>query len=162
MNGGKFLYLLGQVVNADYACQDEDGGSGLASCAGPVANGTPIDTGSVGAKSFTVDASDNAGNTASLTHNYSVIIPQEGTENLQSDIQALADDGTLKTSQANGLLKPLDNAIRSLNKGNIADACNQLQDFITEVNAKTPNPLDAATAAELIGQAETIRSSIGC
>ena len=65
-------YLLNQVVNADYACNDEAGGSGLASCVGTVANGAAIDTGSVGLKSFTVDAADNAGNQASLTHNYTV------------------------------------------------------------------------------------------
>ena len=66
-------YLLGQVVIADYACQDEAGGSGLASCEGDVPNGSPIDTSSVGSKSFTVNAADHAGNTALLTHNYSVI-----------------------------------------------------------------------------------------
>ncbi len=64
---------LGQTVNADYACQDEDGGSGLASCVGNIPNGSPIDTGSIGAKTFTVNAADNAGNTASVTHTYRVI-----------------------------------------------------------------------------------------
>ncbi len=67
------VYLLGQTVNADYACQDEVGGSGLASCVGNVPNGSPIDTGSIGAKTFTVKAADNAGNTASVTHTYRVI-----------------------------------------------------------------------------------------
>jgi len=67
------VYLLGQTVHADYACQDEDGGSGLASCVGTVSNGSPIDTGSIGAKTFTVNAADNAGNTASVTHTYRVI-----------------------------------------------------------------------------------------
>jgi len=67
------LYQLGQVVNADYACQDEEGGSGLASCIGDVPNGSPIDTASVGPKSFTVSAADNAGNPASAMHNYSVV-----------------------------------------------------------------------------------------
>jgi hypothetical protein len=37
-----------------------------------VANGDAIDTTSVGQHSFTVNAEDNAGNTSSLTHNYSV------------------------------------------------------------------------------------------
>jgi Tol biopolymer transport system component len=67
------VYLLGQTVNADYACQDETGGSGLDSCIGNVPNGSPIDTGSIGAKTFTVDAADNAGNTASVTYTYHVI-----------------------------------------------------------------------------------------
>lgn len=67
------VYLLGQTVNANYACQDEAGGSGLSSCVGDVPNGSPIDTGSVGARTFTVTASDNAGNTASATSTYRVI-----------------------------------------------------------------------------------------
>jgi hypothetical protein len=67
------VYLLNEVVLADYACQDEAGGSGLASCAGTVADGAQIDTATVGAKTFTVNAADNAGNTATLTHNYSVV-----------------------------------------------------------------------------------------
>jgi hypothetical protein len=66
-------YLLGQAVAADYTCQDEAGGSGLAACVGPVPDGSPIDTGSVGAKTFTVQATDNTGNPASLTHHYTVV-----------------------------------------------------------------------------------------
>jgi hypothetical protein len=67
------VYLLGQTVNADYACQDEADGLGLASCVGYVPNGSPIDTSSVGAKTFTVNAADNAGNVASVMHTYHVI-----------------------------------------------------------------------------------------
>jgi len=67
------VYALGQVVLADYACEDEAGGSGLASCVGDVPDGTAIDTASVGAKTFTVNAADNAGNPASATHTYSVV-----------------------------------------------------------------------------------------
>ena len=71
-------YLLNQTVLADYECQDEAGGSGLASCVGTVADGAAIDTSSVGSKSFTVNAEDNAGNTNSLTHNYSVVFNWSG------------------------------------------------------------------------------------
>jgi predicted outer membrane repeat protein len=67
------VYLLGQSINADYTCQDEAGGSGLALCVGNVPNGSLIDTGSVGVKTFTVNAADNAGNTASVTHSYHVV-----------------------------------------------------------------------------------------
>ena len=66
-------YTLGQQVNAGYSCQDEMGGSGLASCVGTVPNGTPIDTATVGSKTFPVEAADNAGNTASKSHAYSVV-----------------------------------------------------------------------------------------
>jgi hypothetical protein len=66
-------YALDQVVLADYACQDEGGGSGLDSCIGDVADGSPIDTASVGPKTLTVSALDNAGNSAAATHNYSIV-----------------------------------------------------------------------------------------
>jgi len=63
-------YLLNQAVAANYSCSD--GGSGVASCAGPVANGSNINTATVGSKTFTVTAIDNVGNTASSSVIYSV------------------------------------------------------------------------------------------
>jgi hypothetical protein len=63
-------YVLGQVVNATYSCSD--GGSGVSSCAGPVASGSPFDTATVGAKSFTVNGQDNVGNASSSTNPYTV------------------------------------------------------------------------------------------
>src|SRR5262249_5231646 len=65
-------YLLNQVVNASYSCQDEAGGSGLSSCNGTVANGAAISTSSVGQQSFMVTAGDNAGNPNSMTVTYTV------------------------------------------------------------------------------------------
>jgi Tol biopolymer transport system component len=64
------VLLLNQPLASNYGCLD--GGSGLFSCVGPVANGSSIDTKAVGAKSFTVDASDQVGNTASATNSYTV------------------------------------------------------------------------------------------
>jgi hypothetical protein len=66
-------YSLGQAVNAAYSCQDEPGGSGLASCVGTVPSGGAIDTASAGAKSFVVDAADNAGHATSVSHGYEVL-----------------------------------------------------------------------------------------
>ena len=63
-------YLLNQVVAASYGCTD--GGSGVATCAGPVPSGSNVDTGSVGSKTFTVNASDNVGNASTSTVTYSV------------------------------------------------------------------------------------------
>lgn len=67
------VYTKDQDVLADYSCEDEIDGSGLASCDGPVASGAAIATGSVGSHSFSVTGSDNAGNSATLTHTYSVV-----------------------------------------------------------------------------------------
>jgi len=66
-------YLLGSTLLADYSCEDEPGGSGLASCIGPVADGASLDTSTVGPRSFTVTAADEAGNAASLTHDYAIV-----------------------------------------------------------------------------------------
>lgn len=63
-------YIINQPVPANYGCVD--GGSGVATCAGPVANGSAINTSSVGAKTFTVNATDKVANASSLAVNYSV------------------------------------------------------------------------------------------
>lgn len=92
----------------------------------------------------------------------SVSTPIEATESIQDAIDGLVEAGILKNGQSNGLKSPLDNVVRSLEKGSVEDACNQLQDFIDEVEAKTPGPLDAGTAESLIAQAETTRMALDC
>jgi hypothetical protein len=65
-------YGRGEVVEADFACEDEPGGSGLASCTGTRPSGAAIDTSTLGDHTFTVTAADAAGNTDSVTHTYTV------------------------------------------------------------------------------------------
>lgn len=65
-------YMVGDAAVVDYACADEEGGSGLLTCAGPVATGAALDTSTPGVYDFTVEATDAAGNPASLTHSYVV------------------------------------------------------------------------------------------
>jgi hypothetical protein len=65
--------LLNQSVIADYACQDEGNGFGLSSCVGTVPDGSAIDTSSIGGKSFSVNAADNAGNTNSAAVSYNIL-----------------------------------------------------------------------------------------
>jgi sugar lactone lactonase YvrE len=67
-NGAKVV--LNTAAVAAYGCTDP---SGIVSCAGPVPSGGVVDTTSVGAKMFTVSATDGAGNSASLTHTYNVV-----------------------------------------------------------------------------------------
>ncbi|HYF44558.1 MAG TPA: S8 family peptidase, partial [Acidimicrobiales bacterium] len=71
-------YTQGQAVNASFSCSDT-GGSGLASCVGTVANGSPIDTATVGTRTFTVTARDNAGNDTVVSRNYEVTAPLDTT-----------------------------------------------------------------------------------
>ena len=63
-------YVISQLAASSYSCAD--GGSGLASCTGPVASGANFDTASLGSKVFTVNAADNVGNATSQTVNYRV------------------------------------------------------------------------------------------
>ena len=76
--GANATYQLNATIGANYACTD--GGSGVASCQGPVANGGAIDTSSTGTKSFTVASTDNVGNPSTSTVTYNVVTgPPTGT-----------------------------------------------------------------------------------
>jgi len=70
-------YLLNQNVLAQYQCID--GGSGVASCTGSVANNAAINTGAVGANTFTVTAADAVGNASSTSVGYKVVYASGGT-----------------------------------------------------------------------------------
>jgi CSLREA domain-containing protein len=66
-------YLLRQVVSADYTCQDESGGSGLALCTSTAAApGEAIPTGTLGTHVFEVVAMDVTGNRSTKAATYSV------------------------------------------------------------------------------------------
>ncbi len=62
---------LGQVVKAAFRCLD--GGSGIASCVGGVANRAAVNTKSIGAKTFSVSARDKVGNRSTASSSYKVI-----------------------------------------------------------------------------------------
>ena len=65
-------YRIGQAVNAAYTCSDASPGSGLAGCSGTKPPGQPIDTATVGTKTFTVTSTDIAGNTRQTSVTYTV------------------------------------------------------------------------------------------
>jgi hypothetical protein len=65
-------YQQGEVVNAAYSCSDDGGGSGVASCVGTVANSAAINTSTAGQKTFTVEATDKAGNQDTKSVTYTV------------------------------------------------------------------------------------------
>jgi parallel beta-helix repeat protein len=89
--------------------------------------------------------------------------PEEQIEALGFAVQDLVDRGFLKKGQAKGLIQPLNNAYRSLERGGIEDACNQLQDFIDEVSQKVVDgALGQPDADVLIAAANVIRSDLDC
>jgi hypothetical protein len=65
-------FYLQENVKASYNCADNTGGSGMARCTGSSRNREAINTSTAGAKSFTVTATDRAGNTTTVTHSYTV------------------------------------------------------------------------------------------
>jgi hypothetical protein len=72
LNG--FTYQKNQIVFANYNCSDS--GSGIASCTGTVAPGQQVDTSTSGGPfTFTVTATDFAGNQTTVTRTYSVAAP---------------------------------------------------------------------------------------
>lgn len=62
---------FGQNVAAAYSCADDD--SGIATCAGTLASGDPIDTATLGEHAFTVAVTDAAGNAATKVVHYTVV-----------------------------------------------------------------------------------------
>jgi Ca2+-binding RTX toxin-like protein len=66
-------YDRGLVVDADYSCADD---VDLDTCEGGVADGAPIDTSTLGAHELSVTATDDAGNTTTVTHDYTVVAPR--------------------------------------------------------------------------------------
>jgi hypothetical protein len=68
-NGG--TYTVGDVVDASYSCAPGAGGT-LTSCAGTVADGSPIDTTTAGTHSFAVTATDADTQTYTATSTYNV------------------------------------------------------------------------------------------
>lgn len=89
----------GAVVLADYACTDNRGGAGIASCSAPAASGAAIDTSTVGAHAFTVVLTDVLGRTQRVTHTYTVTAPAIAG---RPDVRARARAGRLVGDDVRG------------------------------------------------------------
>jgi subtilisin-like proprotein convertase family protein len=70
LNAPGETYFINQPVNASYSCSD--GGSGLTACTGTLPSGAAINTSAIGAWTFTVTATDAAGNAADVSNHYAV------------------------------------------------------------------------------------------
>ena len=112
------VYQMNQIVNAAYGCQD--GGSGVASCAGPTANGSPIDTSSPGTKTFAVTAADAAGNSSMITVTYEVkrTLTAVGSANVWVGLKTSDDNGLRVDLRAEVLVNNVVAATGNLNNVN--------------------------------------------
>jgi hypothetical protein len=63
-------YVQGAAVSASYSCSDNS--SGVAGCTGDLPNGQPVPTDTLGPHTFTVTATDVAGNVTKVVHTYTV------------------------------------------------------------------------------------------
>ena len=84
------VYELDDEVLADFSCVDD---TALASCEGDVADGEPIDTSTEGEHDFTVTAEDEDGHETTLTHTYTVIVPEPALEVVKSADEEAVDLG---------------------------------------------------------------------
>jgi hypothetical protein len=100
------VYNQNEPVTVDFDCADPGAtdspatGSGIkdsGGCVGTQNDDTTLDTSTPGDYTFTVNAEDKVGNTASVTHNYTVVAPTSYT--------------------FNGFFQPVDNKIRNDAKG---------------------------------------------
>jgi TolB protein len=71
-------YLIGSLVQVSFRCTDQPYGSGVASCTSTLPPGDRADTSTVGRKTFTVFATDGAGNRSSRDGYYDVVWPFAG------------------------------------------------------------------------------------
>jgi hypothetical protein len=67
------VFTQGRPIPVTYSCADEAGGSGLASCVGTTASGANLPTGTPGTFTYTVTATDNAGNQTVVSRSYTVL-----------------------------------------------------------------------------------------
>lgn len=104
----------GQVVDASYTCADGSGGPGIASCSGPVASGSALNTQTLGEHSFTVTALSSDGYSATLTATYDVVAAKvpapvnrfvvrqlkgQPSGSLSVSLASLSGRGTVKVSE---------------------------------------------------------------
>jgi hypothetical protein len=107
-----------------------------------------------GTDTFTYTVNDGHGNTATATVTVQVKVPPAvGIAMVCAQVDALDD---LNHGQQNSLCSKLDNALKSLDKGNDKAAINQLDAFLNEVSAfRKAGNLDPATADFLSAEIQT-------
>ena len=109
-----------------------------------------------GQHTFAVRAVDTQGNVdpTPATFSWTVLTPTQGIQQLINTI----DSFNLPKGVTTSLEAPLNAALAQLNSNNDTPACNQLNAFLNQVNAKQNNgQLTQQQAAELTQQAKAIQ-----
>jgi hypothetical protein len=138
----------GAVVNFTASASDVEGGIRPVSCAPE--SGSMF---AIGTTIVSCSASDANGNTARGAFTVTVL----GSEQIIANL--IAQVGALDFRQASNLLG---NVFASLNRANTGAACNQLEAFISQVEARRNKTLTDAEATALIGSAAAVRGTLAC
>ena len=142
-------YALGLVPTASYTVTDAL--SGVATSNASLTGGDGL---GLGAFTYTVTASDNAGNTITVSAAYNVIATTDG---LNSLIQQILASGQIDNAGiANSLLSKVLNAADAAASGNGQASDNIMQAFINQVSAQSGQQISASAAAILINAAAYI------
>lgn len=110
----------------------------------------------IGNTTLTHTATDAAGNSIQRTQTVAV----KGASEQLTDLTSTT--ASLPNPPRNSLLAPLNAAATQIANNNLTPACNQLSAFINSVNAKVPNELTSAQAAQFTAAAAQIRAALGC
>jgi hypothetical protein len=160
-------YLLNATAAANYSCSD--GLSGLVACSGVVTNGSRLTTATVGTKDFTVNASDRAGNSATLAHDYSVrygftgfLSPVDNAPltNVASAGKSIPVKWRLRDATGAGVTDL--SSLKSLTSGPIA--CGTTPRDVAEATVITGGTVLRydATSSQFIYNWQTLKSWTGC
>ena len=114
------VYARGQAVGAEYSCQDDEGGAGIASCVGSVASGSPLDTSTVGEHELTVVAVDAAGNRTEVERSYTVA-------DARPDVRLRADRGTALIGDDVYVAGAVQRRVRTVDVGQVARSVVSIQ-----------------------------------
>lgn len=104
-------------------------------------------------------ASDASGNSSTPA---SFVVHVNGASEQLQELSATVATLPGPDSVRNGLEANLRDAQRSLSRGRIASACGSVNDFISQVRAKSGKSIAAPTAATLIADATRIKVVIDC
>jgi hypothetical protein len=143
-------YILNEKILAAWSVSDAL--SNIASSSGTISSGSPIDTVTVGTKTFSVQATDKADNQKISSVTYIVESPAQATQDIITYLSCL----NLPKGTTQSLTSKLNAAINAFNNGNNGAGKNTLNAFINEVKAQRCKKIPCDQADVLIGQAQRI------
>ncbi len=133
-----------------------DCGTGFASASS--ANTTSCATTTSGTRTVQGKVIDQDGDAALYSASVSVLSVPAATTQLRAEVSA----STLSPDIRKAFFAKLDAALKALEKGQTAAACQSLQDFINQLKAQRGKAVPEATADAWLVTAQALRTGLGC